>query len=117
MTLNAYPFPVAVVSEALTGTSVNAYADALDWKCYGYPDKNIHLKNTHGANALDYKVLTYVFIDNNEIEEVVETELAHGDTAQIVLEHAYAQVKVQVKSSVGDSHATYELDYVGSRRG
>lgn len=103
--------PAVTISD--TGTTVNAYADSLDWPCSGFSNKNIHLKNTDGANALKYKVLTYAYAGGLPYEEVAETILAIGDTAQIILQYAYAAVKVQVKSSVGDSHATYQLDYDG----
>ena len=108
--------PVAF-SNTLTSTTVNAYADALDWPCLGFPAKTIHLKNTDGANALKYKVLTYAHAGGLPYEELAEVVLAVGDTKQIILEHAYAAVKVQVKSSVGDSHATYQLDYNGAKGG
>ena len=104
------------ISSPLTDTTTNDYVDALDWPCLGTPSKTIHLKNTDGANALKYKVLTYAHKDGNSYEEVAETSLAAGDTAQILLEYGYAQVKVQVKSSVGNAHATYELDYLGNKR-
>lgn len=105
------------ISDSLIGTTVNDYADALDWPCLGLPSKAIHLKNTDGANALKYKVLTYAHAGGLPYEEIAETVLAFGDTKQIILEYAYAAVKVQVKSSVGDSHANYQLDYNGAKGG
>ena len=102
------------LSDEVSGATVNAYADALNWPCLGLTKKTIHLKNTHVANALKYKLLTYVYEDGNEYEEVAETVLAAGDTAQFVLHYAYAQVKIQVKSSVGDSHATFVVDFTGN---
>jgi len=104
------------ISNPLTGITINDYADALDWPCLGIPSKNIHLSNTHGANALKYKVLTYAHKNGKSYEEVSETSLVAGDLAQIILEYGYAQVKVQVKSGVADAHATYELDYTGNKR-
>lgn len=101
------------LSDSVTGTTADAYADALDWPCLGFTDKNIALKNTDGANALKYKVLTYAHAGGLPYEEVAETALAIGVTAQIILQYAYAAVKVQVKSSVGGSHATYQVDYNG----
>lgn len=103
------------ISNITTGTTVNAYADALDWPCLGFTKKNIHFKNTHVANALKYKLLTYAYKDGNEYEEVSETVLAAGDTAQFVLNSVYAQVKLQVKSSVGGNHATFVVDFAGNR--
>ena len=104
------------ISNPLSGSTINDYVDALDWQCLGTPSKTIHLKNTHGANALKYKVFTYAHKDGNPYEEVSETVLAAGDTAQVLLSYGYAQVKVQVKSSVGGAHATYVLDYTGNKR-
>lgn len=98
-------------SDTLTGTTVDAYADALNLPCLGFPSKTIHLKNTDDANALKFKVLTYAYAGGLPYEEIAETILAVGDITQIILEYAYAAVKVQVKSSVGGSHATYQLDY------
>ena len=114
MTEMANNVPDGLSNEA-TGSTVNAYADALNWPCLGFTKKVIHLKNTDGANALKYKLLTYAYKDGNEYEEVAETVLAAGDTAQFVLNNVYAQVKVRVKSSVGGSHATFVLDYTGNR--
>ena len=101
------------VTDSDTGTTTNDYANALDWPCTGLTSKAIHLKNTDAANALKYKVLTYAHASGLSYEEVVETTLAIGDIAQIVLLYPYATVKVQVKSSVTNDHATYQLDYNG----
>ena len=101
------------LSNSIIGTTVNDYVDALDWPCLGVPSKTIHLKNTDAANALKYKVLTYAHVDGSPYEEVAETVLAIGDIAQIILLYPYAAVKVQVKSSVTNVHATYQLDYNG----
>lgn len=103
------------LSNGDTGLTSNAYADALNWNCLGFTKKMIHLKNIHGANALKYKLLTYAFKDGNEYEEVAETVLSAGDTAQFVLNNVYAQIKVQVKSSVGGNHATFNLNFTGNR--
>jgi hypothetical protein len=73
------------------------------------------LKNTDGANALKYKVLTYANKDGVAYEEVAETEITSGNSAQVILEYAYALVVVQAKSSVGSASADYELDYIGNR--
>ena len=101
------------LSNSIIGTTVNAYADALDWPCLGVPSKTIHLKNTDAANALKYKVLTYAHVDGSLYEEVAEAVLAIGDITQIILLYPYAAVKVQVKSSATNDHATSQLDYNG----
>jgi hypothetical protein len=103
------------ISNSTTGTTVNAYADALDWPCLGFSNKTVHLKNTDGANALKYKLLSYAYKDGNVHEEVAETILVAGAVAQLTLTKALAQVKIQVKSSVGAAHATFQVDFTGNR--
>ena len=103
------------ISDSLTGTTTNDYAYGLKWIPLGLSFKTIHLKNTDGANALKYKVLTLAYHNGIEYEEVSETGLAVGDMVQIILNHAYACVKVHVKSSVADSHAAYQIDYTGDK--
>lgn len=108
----------AGLSNSLTGSTINDYANALEWPCLGFGTKNIIIKNTDGANSLKYKVYTYAERDTGKYyEEVAETILAPDNTAQIILEYAYANVVVKVKSSVGDAHADYQIDYAGNRGG
>ena len=103
------------ISNKLESATVDAYASALSWLCLGMGRKTIALKNEEVANALKYKVETYANVDGMPYEEVAETVLAAGDLAQIVLVYGYAKVEVSVKSSVGGSHAAYELSYVGNK--
>jgi len=42
-----------------TGTTTNAYANALAWYCSELSNKTILLKNTHGTLSLKYKLLGY----------------------------------------------------------
>ena len=103
------------ISDTTTGETVNAYTDALNWSCLGFSTKMLYLKNTDLANALKYKVVSYAFKDGNVHEEVVETILAAGAFARLSVTAALAQVKIQVKSSVGDAHATFRVDFAGNR--
>ena len=103
----------AGLSNSVTGETVNAYADALDWPCLGVHSKAIHLKNTHATRALKYQVLTYAHAGGVDYEEVAETSLAALDTAQIILLYPYAAVRVQVKSSSLNTPATYQVDHDG----
>ncbi|MCK4824053.1 hypothetical protein KA005_50335 [bacterium] len=95
------------------GTTASDYADALDWKCDLLTKKNILLKNTHVTSDLKYRVYTYAFEDSLPYAEVAETTLPAGDTAQIILNYAYAQVIVQVKDAISGSVAAYTIDYTG----
>lgn len=103
------------ISDKIEGATTNDYVSALSWACLGIAKKTLMLKNTDSTNALKYKVLTYANKDGVSYEEVAETEITHGNSAQIILEYAYALVVVQVKSSVGAASADYELDYIGNR--
>ena len=105
------------VGDQVTGTTTNDYANALDWASEGFASKTIVLKNTHATNALLYKVLTYAYSGGVELTEVSEATLAVGTSRVIRINQAYAVVKVQVKSSVADTHATYMLEYIGDRAG
>lgn len=102
------------VTDLLTGTTANAYADALDWDTQAIRDKTMVLKNEDGANGLKYKVLIAAHIDGNLTEQVGETALAAGETALIQYVKPYAKIVIQVKSSFADNHAPYQIDYIGS---
>jgi hypothetical protein len=68
-------------------------------------DKGFHIKNTHAANALKYKILAC--IDPNLWTEIVpEAPLAAGVEAKTTSTEAWAYYKFQVKSSVADTPAT-----------
>lgn len=99
-------------NDTTSGGTSSSYVSALDWKCLLYQKKTIILKNT-GSNSLKYKVLTYAYIDGSDYEEVAETTLVAGDTAEIILSYTYAQVVIQVKDA--GTHTTYRIDYSGLR--
>lgn len=95
------------------GTTTSSYANALNWKCDLLTRKTIVLKNTHVVNDLKYQVLSYAFVDGLPYTEVVETTLAAGATAQVILNYSYSQVLVQVKDATSGSAATYTIDWIG----
>lgn len=102
----------------VTGTTANAYANALEWECYSYDKSTLIIKNTDGSNALKLKVL--VLASTGGIQQLLElssgiTErtLAAGETQTVKLSYPYYSVYVAVKSSAGGSHATYQVDYIG----
>jgi hypothetical protein len=103
------------LSDKIEDVTTDVYVSALSWPCLGIAKRTLMLKNTDSTNALKYKVLTYANNDGVSYEEVAETEITHGNSAQIILEYAYALVVIQVKSSVGAASADYELDYVGNK--
>ena len=96
-----------------TGTTANAYADALDFECWMSANKTIQLKNTDGANALKYKVWTKTADGGFETAEVGETGLALATPVTLKYNDAFYNIRVEVKSSATDDHATYEITYIG----
>jgi len=105
---------IPAVTTSGTGTTVNAYTNALEWSCPGIKNKGITLKNTDAANDLKFKVLTYRHPSGKSKEFVAETTLAATKTVDITLNDAYALIEVAVKSAVADTHATYQIDKVGN---
>ncbi len=103
------------VSLTSTGTTTNNYANALVWPCVGLGKKQIQLKNTHTTNGLKYTVSTY--LDNDGMATVFrsETTLAAAGVDTFILERAYAKIVIQIKAAVGDSQATYQIDFAGGR--
>ena len=104
----------------LSGTTTNVYADAMDWITQTYSRKSILLKNTHGANGLNYKLLTEMSLaispdmqDPVQDEKVSEETLAAGEVAEFLYNRAYARMILQVKAEVADSQATYRIDRLG----
>ncbi len=109
-----------VVWRKLTGTTTNAYADAMDWITQTLSRKSILLKNTHGANGLHYKLLTQMTLviskdtqDPVQDEKVAETVLAAGDVAEFLYNRSYARMILQVKAEVAGLQATYRIDRLG----
>ena len=104
----------------LTGTTTNAYVDAMDWITQAMSRKSILLKNTHALNGLHYKLLTQMSLavskdtqDPVQDEKVAETVLAAGEVAEFLYNRSYARMILQVKAEVADSQATYRIDRLG----
>lgn len=105
---------IPAITDSVTGTTVNAYANALEWTCPGIKNKGIMLKNTHATNDLKFKVLTYRHPSGQSKEFISETTLAATKIADITLNDAYALIEVKVKSAVANTPATYQVDKVGN---
>ena len=98
-----------------TGTTEDAYVVAASIDVRARRLCTIHLKNTHVANGLKYKVLGYTNKDgviyNTEVDEAA---VAGGTTVQIVITKKLATVELSVKSSVGATPATYAHEYLAT---
>jgi hypothetical protein len=104
--IRAYPLDYATPNDYPNGESVILDARLLK-------DKVFHIKNTHVANALKYKILAC--IDPNLWTEIVpEIALAAGVEAITTSGNAWAYYKFQVKSSVTDTAATVRAFMSGS---
>ena len=96
------------------GGTINSWANALIWSTEALDKKTIALKNTHEANPLDIQVLVSTVAGELEVPlPGGAASLDAGDSALIALNDAYAQVRVQVKSTNTDAPASYQLDYIG----
>jgi len=117
----ANPLSASIVSHApgeeatVSGITTNAYVTALDWDTRALGSKIIVIGNTHGANALRYRVYTRAYYTGLDGPEVDETVLAAGAVDKITLAYTYSRVKIEVIDDVALTHATYEIDYVGGR--
>lgn len=100
------------ISGQKVGTTTNSYVNALDLETRGQERKLMILKNTHATYGLKYKLLVRaMFLHGSEVEEVAETTLAAAGTVKLAYRQAYGEMKLQVKSAVAGSHATYTADY------
>ncbi len=103
-----------------SGTTTNDYVSAMDWVTQTISKKSILLENTHGANGLNYKLLTQMALavssdtqDPVQDEKVSEQTLNAGEVAEFLYNRSYARMILQVKAEVADSQATYRIDRLG----
>ena len=97
--------------DSKTGTTTEAYVDALDWKAEELARKTILLKNTHASASLKYKLLGYVAEGGIAKELVAETTLLAGEVAEFHYDRQWQRLVLQVID--GSGHASYQLDYEG----
>lgn len=103
----------------VTGTTENTYANALEWECYSYNKNTLIVKNTHLTNALKLKVL--VLTDPNGIQYpldllgagITERILVADDNQIVKLNYHYHSIFVMMKSNIAETHASFQIDYIG----
>ncbi len=93
------------------GTTGAAYAAALDWRVHDLGAKTVLLKNTDGANSLNYKLDGYVAPDGAARSLAPETTLLPGETAEFHYDRQWDRLLLQVKN--GSGAAAYSVDYEG----
>ncbi|MBA7638110.1 hypothetical protein ES703_45762 [subsurface metagenome] len=102
---------------SVSDTTTNAYTNALDLDTRGAKGMSAVVKNTHGTNSLDYRLRARAANYSGGVDEEIpeapsEATLGPGEKGLLTLLRAYSRVKIQVKSTVADSHATYTIDYL-----
>lgn len=119
---DANPLPVDISPGASsyeedsdTGATTGVWADALDWDTRQLGNKTIVLKNTDGANSLNYRVYTRAYHTGQNFEEIASTTLAPGASTRIALNNHYARVIVQVIDTTAPNHANYQIDHIGGK--
>jgi hypothetical protein len=102
----------------ITGTTVNAYTNALEWPCFSFDKNTLIIKNTDAANALKLKVS--VLADENGMEyplelsqDITESVLSSNDVQLVRLTNHYHSIFVAMKSNVLNTPATFQIDYIG----
>lgn len=100
--------------DSVSGTTTNAWADALDLDYRGVKAGSFEIENTDGANSLNYKILERVadYASGDDEELQAAFTLAAGEKAKVNLEYAHSRIKIQVVDTVGDSHADYTIRYL-----
>jgi hypothetical protein len=110
------------LTEYATGTTGNAYASVLKWPCIGIGKKTIVVENT-GSESMTLRVYSRAYpggidlpaaIYNDEAGDPVYTRaLEAGDIQPLRFNNAYAELEVQLKSTVEETPTTYQVDYNG----
>jgi len=102
------------IENSVSGATVNAWADAMDLDYRGVMTGAFVVENTDGANSLDYQVLeeraNYAGGTDEELQ--ASFTLAFGEKGLVALQEAHSRIKIQVKSTVGGSHADYTVEYL-----
>lgn len=110
-------FPSKLIEDIVSDTTTNAWANALDLDYRGVIDGSFEIENTDAANSLDYKVLERAanYASGTDEELVASYTLAFGEKAKVNLNYAHSRIKVQVKSTLADTPATYTVEYLINR--
>jgi len=110
----------AYTEASVSGATTDAWADALDVDTRGMKSMSLVVANTHGLNSLDYRYrVRYADYAGGVDEESPDmpgiATLAAGDWGNDTLLKGYSRVKVQVKSTLAGTPATYTIDYLINR--
>jgi len=101
---------------ATGATTGAAYIDALDIDARLYNEFTIKIKNTDGANSLDYRVLLRP--ESGVAEQMIQPEditLAFGDYDFVNIDHKWGQVIVQVRDTAAPNHADFSVYAIANK--
>jgi hypothetical protein len=104
--------------QAITGTSANAYPSDPQYqntRIGTFKSKSITIQNTDASNSITFKVKVKPRIDSDytDYPGAAETALAAGVDGVIAVPEIFYEIAVEVKSTVSDSHGTFEITMSG----
>lgn len=97
-----------------TASTVDAYVTAIDIDTRWLDESIITISNEGGSNEMDYQVLVYNDYASGVAFTTTTNTVAINDEDQVILRR-HARILVQVKSTVGSSHTTYQVDAIAGR--
>ena len=100
-----------VYQNTTTGTTSNDWNEALKWYVAKYT-KNVRfaIKNLDPNNALEYNIYEVIVTIEREYGE---NRLSPGNFRTFSLVRPASAIVIKVKSAATDSHARYQIDYLG----
>ncbi|MBA7593412.1 hypothetical protein ES703_00332 [subsurface metagenome] len=110
VTINDYGSSGYKELPATGATTGAAYIDALNIDARLYNEFTIKIKNTDGANSLDYRVLLRP--EHGVAEEMIQPEditLAPADYDFVNIDHKWGQVIVQVRDTAAPNRADFDV--------
>lgn len=99
----------------VTGTTTNDYVDAIEIDTRLLDETIITVANTASVNDLTYSVLVYNDYATGIGHETISGVVAISDSDQVILRR-HSKVKIQIKSSIGGNHTTYQVDIIAGRK-
>jgi hypothetical protein len=126
MTLRKELEPGGIADTVPEGDTTDAYVTILDWVCLGYGKKTVLVENTGDTNDCTIKAFVRAYPGGIQYPEILyytddvaeyERQLTPGDMQRLRFNNAYAEIEVQIKSTVAESATTYRIDWNGTVTG
>ena len=105
--------PVPGSSDEVNGVTTDNYIVALSIISLGYAHKIVLITNTHVTAGITFKVDGYINRDSTSSYPIMgDTDLIALDNYQIEITKPYDKIELSVKSAVGSTPATYNIDHI-----